>query len=93
MATNLNDIQLTDEQMRTIAQLAKLEGKPWNEVLEERLRIGATTPENGTDTNEEGPYLQGTATWLAKFEQWINSRRSYNPTFDDSREGIYSDRS
>jgi hypothetical protein len=92
MAVNVIEIQLTDEQKQRIARLAEQLGKPWTEVLEERLSSQTEPPENGTAVREDGSRLKDINGWLIRFDNWMSQCRSYNPNVDDSRESIYPDR-
>ena len=47
MATNAQDILLTDEQRRTLAELAERAGRPWYEVLSDAIRSYRPSADNG----------------------------------------------
>ena len=47
MATNAQEIQLTDEQRRTLAELAERTGRPWYEVLSDAIRSYRPSADNG----------------------------------------------
>jgi hypothetical protein len=95
MSTDFHQIQLTDEQKLWVAQLAEQTGKPWTEVLDERLAPAAAHIENGNGMPEEKAddlYIEDCDAWLAHFRDWMNRQQSRNPQVDDSRESIYPDR-
>jgi hypothetical protein len=52
MATDPQEIQLTDEQRKTLADLADTTGKPWREVFSEALH--SYRPRNGPQVASEG---------------------------------------
>ncbi len=60
-------------------------GKPAEELalaaIEDRFGGGVEEPE-----------MLSSADWLTTFDAWVGGHVSRNPDFDDSRDGIYSDR-
>jgi hypothetical protein len=50
MATNPDDIRLSEEQKRLIAERADRNGKPWQTVLQEALASESATGDEGLDT-------------------------------------------
>ncbi|HEY2412170.1 MAG TPA: hypothetical protein VGI40_08010 [Pirellulaceae bacterium] len=93
MSTDFHQIQLSDEQKLWVAELAEQMGKPWAEVLDERLAPEPISTENGEASTRGHLSLEERQAWLERFNDWMGRFRSYNPHVDDSREGIYSDRS
>lgn len=94
MSININEIQLTAEQKKLVAQLAEQTGKSWNEVLEDGLAAAAGSGENGTAeaAGQDDSYIDDIDAWLAHFNDWMSRQRTRNPNVDDSRESIYPDR-
>jgi hypothetical protein len=88
MSTDFHQIQLTDQQKMWVAQVADQTGKPWTEVLEERL-LPDSPLENGAITGDDHAYIQDREKWLAHFRDWVGRQRSRNPDVDDSRDSIY----
>lgn len=50
-----------------------------NEISESRQRVSAI-PATSNQSDEE---------WIKEFLRFVDSLRSHNPSFDDSRESIY----
>ena len=50
MTVNPNDIQLSPEQKRRVAEQANRNGKPWQRVLQEALDSNDVTDDEGLDT-------------------------------------------
>jgi hypothetical protein len=89
MATDLKQIDLTEEQKRRVAELATQLGLPWPQVLEKCL--SQPLEPSAAENFNEG-YLEDDVSWFAHFNQWMNRQTSHNPLVDDSRASIYPDR-
>jgi hypothetical protein len=50
MTVNPEDIQLSPEQKRLVAEQANRNGKPWQSVLQEALDSNGVTDDEGLDT-------------------------------------------
>lgn len=59
MVTNAQDIQLTDEQRRRLAELAERSGRPWYEVLSDALQSYRPSTDNGGAGTGEESLLDG----------------------------------
>ncbi len=92
MATDIREIELTDEQKRRIAELAERSGQSWSEVLDERLGPAEGERVANTHWALKDRYIEDLEKWREYFDVWLTRRKSYNPNFDDSRESIYPDR-
>lgn len=89
MATDLKQIDLTEEQKRRVAELATQLGVPWPQVLEKCL---AQPLEPAAVENFDEGYLEDDTSWFPHFNQWMNRQTTHNPLVDDSRDSIYPDR-
>ena len=87
MAIDIRVIELTDEQKRRIADLADKTGRPWNDVLDERLEEDNEVQAMKPSFNDR--YIEDREKWRAYFRDWLAQQTSHNPNFDDSRDSIY----
>ena len=92
MATDLREIQLSEDQKRRIAKLAEQTGKSWKEIVDEGLASLAEIADNGEVEMIAESYIKDPTARAAYFEAWLRRQRSRNPNVDDSRESIYPDR-
>jgi hypothetical protein len=83
MAIDIQEIELTEEQKRRIAELAEETGRPWKEILDEQL---AEATSDGTYADR---YIEDPVKRREYFHKWLARQTSHNPNFDDSRESIY----
>lgn len=77
-------LHLTPETEAKLIERANLVGKKPEELALEALN---------DQLNGESPTATLPAeAWLLEFDAWVSNHKSRNPRFDDSREGIYPDR-
>lgn len=92
MATDIREIQLTDEQKRRIAEIAERSGQSWSDILNEQLTLTDESAATEAYWTFRDTYIRDPQKRAEYFREWAAKRTSRNPDFDDSRECIYPDR-
>jgi hypothetical protein len=88
MAIDIQEIELTEEQKRRIAELAEETGRSWKEILDEQLAV-ATSDGMKLYWSYADRYIEDPVKRREYFHKWLARQTSHNPNFDDSRESIY----